>query len=85
MKNLTCILGLAAFALTACEPVPGSTITVPEVVQEMAAPNQDLSMARINPDDGCYEYLHRGPVEDTYLPLRTANGNPICTQQKEQT
>jgi hypothetical protein len=79
MTRLICCLSLAVVTLSACEPVPGSVINLPENVQELAAPYQDLSTARINPDDGCYEYLHRGVVEDTYLPLRTPQGNPICT------
>ncbi len=53
---------------------------VPEAVAAMAAPNQNLQTARVLPEDGCYWYSHSGPVETTLLPLRTANGNPICTQ-----
>jgi hypothetical protein len=78
---------LMLFGLAACEPVPmsggaGSStpITVPESVSSIAAPYQDLSTARVRPDDGCYWYTHVGPVETTELPLRTTNGNPICTR-----
>ncbi len=49
----------------------------------LAAPNQDLSTIRINPDDGCYEYRHVGPVETTYLPLRAHAGNPLCSRAPE--
>lgn len=51
---------------------------VPESVVALAAPDQDVSTARLRPGDGCYWYEHNGPVEVTLLPLRTANGNPIC-------
>ena len=52
---------------------------VSEAVAALAAPGQDLASARLLPEDGCYWYEHRGPVETTLLPLRTAGGNPICT------
>ena len=84
----TWALGLAALALAACEPYEGMTgkpnsqliSNVPESVLAVAGPNQNLNAIRINPVDGCYEYQHNGPVEITFLPLRTANGNPICTR-----
>ena len=75
---------LAALGLSACMPVsdqapaPGSQL--PEAVLAIAAPNQDLASARLVPETGCYWYEHRNPVETTLLPLRTANGNPICVQ-----
>lgn len=76
------LLGLAA-----CEPVPTNgtanarpLVTVPESVSSIAAPYQDLTTARVRPEDGCYWYSHLGPVETTELPLRTANGSPICTR-----
>ncbi|MHA6324009.1 hypothetical protein [Roseivivax sp. CAU 1753] len=61
--------------------MPGGTVTVPESVSSIAASYQDLTTARIRASDGCYWYTHRGPVETTELPLRTDNGNPICTAQ----
>ncbi len=74
-------------ALAACEPVPTADgakpqglITVPEAVSAIAATHQDLSTARVRPQDGCYWYTHVGPVETTELPLRTKNGSPICTR-----
>lgn len=75
---------LILLGLAACEPVPpsGGTggVTVPESVSSIAAPFQDLTTARIRAEDGCYWYTHRGPVETTELPLRTAGGNPICVR-----
>ncbi|MEP2640925.1 hypothetical protein [Roseobacter sp.] len=53
---------------------------LPEAVVEIAGPNQDLSSVRLKEDDGCYWYLHSGPVEATLLPLRDASGRPICTR-----
>jgi len=55
---------------------------VPEAVVEMAAPYQDVSTARVLPEDGCYWYSHSGPVETTLLPLRTVDGRPICTARE---
>ena len=53
---------------------------LPEGVAALAGPNQDLSTARLRDSDACYWYTHRGPVETTELPLRTAAGNPICAR-----
>ncbi|MGS4943941.1 hypothetical protein ACVDG3_00550 [Meridianimarinicoccus sp. RP-17] len=50
----------------------------------VAAPYQDLQSVRLLPEDGCYWYRHVGPVETTLLPLRTATGQPICTQRAAQ-
>ncbi len=77
---------LFCLGLAACEPVAGTEgasngrVTVPESVSSIAVSHQDLSTARIDPKDGCFWYTHRGPVETTELPLRTAQGNPICTR-----
>lgn len=51
---------------------------LPEEVVAIAAPWQNLATARLLPEDGCYWYEHAGPVEATMLPLRTAEGRPIC-------
>ena len=53
---------------------------IPEQVAALAAPNQDISTARLRLEDNCYWYMHSGPVETTLLPLRTARGNPICVE-----
>jgi hypothetical protein len=55
---------------------------VPETVANLAGPGQDLSTARYREDDGCFWYVHSGPVENTLLPLRTADGNPICAARE---
>ena len=55
---------------------------VPEAVAALAAPGQDLTSARLLPEDGCYWYEHSGPVETTLVPLRSAGGNPICISQQ---
>lgn len=57
--------------------------TLPEGVLAIAAPYQDLTAVRIDPEDGCYVYRHAGPVETTYLPLRTVEGRPICSRATE--
>jgi hypothetical protein len=82
---------LMFLGLAACEPMPttggpggGGTANVPESVSSIAASYQDLTTARIRPEDGCYWYTHRGPVETTELPLRTTNGNPICVRSPNE-
>ncbi|MCB1333780.1 MAG: hypothetical protein KDK26_09025 [Roseivivax sp.] len=76
---------LVFLGLAGCEPVPASNprpgvVSVPQSVASIAAPYQDVTTARLKPEDGCFWYLHQGPVETTELPLRTADGSPICTR-----
>ncbi len=59
-------------------PLPGF-VQLPESVVALAAPSQDLNRVRIAPEDGCYWYQWSGPVETTFLPLRSNDGRPICT------
>ncbi|WP_338050527.1 hypothetical protein [Roseovarius dicentrarchi] len=55
---------------------------IPANVVALADPNQDISTARLLPDDGCFWYEHRGPVETTLVPLRSPEGNPICAARE---
>lgn len=78
---LASTLALSACVSTAPEDSPSPFLSeLPEGLAEMAGPDQDLSAVRIMPDDGCYWYQHRNPVETTYLPLRTRDGRPICSR-----
>ena len=61
-------------------PQDGFLKEVPEGVLAIAASNQDLTAVKIDPVDGCYVYRYQGPVETTFLPLRAANGRPICSR-----
>lgn len=83
-KKLSATVGLVLIA-AGCTDVGssglnGTLAVVPEQVLAIAAPYQDLNAVRFGPDDNCYWYRHAGPVETTWLPLRTVNGNPICTK-----
>ena len=95
---MTVRFGLAAICLTlaACDvplSTPGASgatgagfiANLPENVIASAAPHQDLSAVTVLPEDGCYWYQHRGPVETTLLPLRTVDGRPICARAPEDT
>jgi hypothetical protein len=78
----------ASLALSGCVPAGDPTVAandgfmqdVPEAVLAAAAPFQDLSSVVLMPEDGCYWYRHRGPVETTMLPLLTTAGRSICTR-----
>lgn len=85
MKNMALLFTGATMLLASCDiNEPGQILgEVPEEITEIAAPYQDLSSVRIDPADGCYTYLHAGPVESTYLPLRTTSGSPICSRQPD--
>jgi len=76
------ILAIAP-VLGACTVAPEDTVPpVPAAVAALAAPGQDIQSARLDPEDGCYWYRHRGPVETTLLPLRAKSGGRICTGKK---
>lgn len=79
------LMAATALTLAGCAELEttgpeGVLPVVPEQVVALAAPYQNLNAVRYGPDDNCYWYLHAGPVETTWLPLRTAGGNPICTK-----
>ena len=90
MKPTLALAALPLF-LAACEtgmmmspqPEAAAPGALPENVLSLAAPYQDVSSAVLDEVSGCYNYLHRGPVESTYLPLRTVDGRPICARQPE--
>ncbi len=74
----------AAGMLAGCVGTTGTGTerpAVPEAVALLAAPHQDLSTARVLPEDGCYWYEHVGPVETTLIPLVSTSGRPICTEK----
>lgn len=84
MKNYLALGGLAF--LTACASVQGDgTPDVPELSPETIAllpPGQDLTTLRLMADN-CYWYLHEGPVESTYIPLRTRDERVVCVAEPE--
>lgn len=84
MRKIMTLAVVGGVTLSACAGAPvedtgGNTDAVipPELVN-LAAQNQDISTARILPEDGCYWYEHRGPVETTLLPVMTRDGRRIC-------
>jgi len=76
------LLAAACAPTTVPDDAGGSRIVsdLPEAVIAAAAPFQDLTTVELRPGDGCYWYRHTGPVETTFLPLRTREGRPICTR-----
>ncbi|GGL58709.1 hypothetical protein GCM10011392_11500 [Wenxinia marina] len=74
----TLLLGACSANLTGTTESP-EALPVPGSVIALADPSQNLQTARLRPEDGCYWYLHSGPVETTLLPLRTSEGRSICT------
>ncbi len=93
MNKFVWLLGCAPFLLAGCEEFEGGTGTsgasnqfigdLPDSLRAMAAPYQNLNAVRLNPADGCYVYQYAGPVETTFLPLRSKDGRPICTKRVE--
>lgn len=84
----TIAAALMPLLLTACaEPVPeddglpGLPVEITEELIAMVEPTQSLASVRVLPEDGCYWYRYSGPVETTYLPLRTTEGRRICSEQ----
>ena len=62
---------------------PGVAAELPEEIVAQLDPSQRLDTIRLFPEDGCYWYRWQGPVETTYLPLRTVEGRRICTRQPD--
>lgn len=91
MKISVWLSGCAPLLLAACanfegggnRTADGFIDELPEGLLAIAAPYQDLTAVRLNPEDGCYVYRHVGPVETTFLPLRSVRGRPICTRQPD--
>ncbi|WP_299376062.1 hypothetical protein [uncultured Tateyamaria sp.] len=73
--------------VAACDETTGVgyIAELPQSVVDLAGPNQNLRQVKVLPEDGCFWYLHNGPVESTLLPLRTASGSPICTKAQTET
>ena len=76
-------------ALAGCAAPPGEgpggaafLERLPEGLAETAAPGQNMRRVIISPEDACYWFEYVGPVETTYLPLRTREGRPICTRAR---
>ncbi|MEM1234976.1 MAG: lipoprotein [Pseudomonadota bacterium] len=89
MKRPLFVAGVLA-VLAACEQGPGQSTgaganfatQVPEEVLAVADPRH-VGTARLL-EDGCYWYVHDNAVETTFLPLRTADGRPICALTAEE-
>jgi hypothetical protein len=90
VKQLSCLLGVALISLAACE----QTVTagdnsavkiirnVPDGVISLASASQNLETVGIDQTTGCYVYRYEGPVETTFLPVRTTNGSPVCSREQ---
>lgn len=92
MKRTLLVLGTAALALTACDETTQSGADggpfispLPDRITSLADPKQDLNAVKVDPVDGCLVYRHVGPVETTFLPLRSRDGRPICTRAPAET
>lgn len=91
MRTFTLLFTALPFALAACGDMAGTGGTseggyigeLPEGVAAIAAPYQNLNAVRIDPESGCYVYRYSGPVETTFLPLRTTEGRPICARAQD--
>ena len=86
LKALSTLAGGLVLAGCVATPVvdpDGALTDLPEPLLALAAPYQNLDKVRLDPADNCFWYLHDGPVEQTWLPLRTPRGNPICQPEPE--
>jgi len=88
LKKTTLLLGAATVLLASCETYEGGQqdssdefiAELPDSLLAIAAPYQDLTAVRLDQANRCYVYRHVGPVETTFLPLRSVRGQPICIQ-----
>lgn len=85
MMSRLATLALIAGLLSGCVATTGTgngPAPLSEAVLAVVGPNQDLTTARLLPEDGCYWYEHAGPVETTLIPLLSKSGRPICVEQR---
>ena len=71
--------GAASLPVQRAVDTPGRAVEVSEDVRRVARPDQDLDNVRLL-NDGCYWWLYEGVVEDTYIPVETRDGRPICAR-----
>lgn len=83
--SMLAFVGACTTSTSAVSPEtdPAALEELPEGVIAIAAPNQNLQSVRIQPDDGCYWFQWVGPVETSYLPLRSRDGRPICARPQK--
>lgn len=91
MNKFIWLLGCAPLLLAGCDEVTTSgagpsnqfmSTLSPELLA-MVDPRQNLNAVKIDPADGCFVYQYAGPVETTFLPLRSKDGRPICSHRAE--
>lgn len=81
--TLLALAGCADVGNRQAQASDGFIDPLPDGVLAIVDPYQDLSAVKIDPADGCYYYRYAGPVETTFLPLRTVSGSPICSRPAE--
>jgi hypothetical protein len=72
------LISLMALAGCAAPVAFDAPIILTEDIIALLPAGQDISDVR-ELEDGCYWYLHYGPVEATYIPLLTTEGRGVCT------
>ncbi|MGR3836780.1 MAG: hypothetical protein ACU0A2_00360 [Cognatishimia sp.] len=82
MKWTLALVGLVGLTACADSSSSGNAGPASDRLREVAAPGQDLSRVKVDAANGCYVYEYRGPVETTYLPVRTRDGRPVCTRKQ---
>ncbi|MEM8653536.1 MAG: hypothetical protein AAGF36_02230 [Pseudomonadota bacterium] len=92
MTRTAAMLAAAAVILAACDETTQSggdggpfINPLPDRIVALADPRQDLTAVKVDPVDGCLVYRYVGPVETTFLPLRSKEGRPICTRPAAET
>jgi len=89
MNKFVWLLGCAPLLLAGCDEMattgggPSNQFigTLSPDLLAIADPRQNLNAVKIDPVDGCFVYQYQGPVETTFLPLRSTEGRPICSQR----
>ena len=76
--SLLAILG-ACGAPTPATDERGFVRELSPQVRALAAPNQNLYAVQYRPQDGCYWVQWDGPVETVMVPLRSWDGDRICS------
>lgn len=80
MNKIVMLVGLAV-GLAGCQNTgraPATQDAVPQAVWDRIPADTPLTEIIQGREDGCYWYMHRGPLETQLIPVRDVESAPIC-------
>lgn len=79
MRKAFGLIGLGLLAGCANTGItPTTRADVPQAVWEHIPANTPVDSIRQGSQDGCYWYMHHGPLESILIPVRDDESVPVC-------